>query len=49
MSLQEMMEALDYMRIDSAVKNKKGIAFIAASICIWAAILGIYALPLSQV
>lgn len=48
MSIQEMMEALEYMRIDSAVKNKKGIAFIAASIFIWAAILGIYFLPIPQ-
>lgn len=48
MSLQEMTEALEYMRKDSAIKNKKGIAFIAASIFIWAAILGVYLLPISQ-
>lgn len=34
MSLKEMTEALEYMRNDSAIKNKKGIAFIAASIFI---------------
>ena len=48
MSLKEMTEALEYMRNDSAIKNKKGIAFIAASIFIWAAILGVYLLPIPQ-
>lgn len=48
MILQEMDKALEYMRTDSAVKNKKGIAFIAASILIWAAIFAIYLLPVTQ-
>ena len=36
MSIQEMTEVIEYMREDSAIKNKKGIASIAASIFIWA-------------
>lgn len=35
MNENEMVKALDYMREDSAIRNKRGIAFIGASIIIW--------------
>lgn len=37
-----MVQALEEMRLDSAKKNKKGIAFILASIFVWFAILVIH-------
>lgn len=39
MSKNEMEEAINYMRRDSAVKNKRGIAFIGASIAVWLGVL----------
>lgn len=39
MNKQDMVEAIQYMREDSAAKNKRGIAFIGASIIIWLGIL----------
>lgn len=35
----EMTEAINYMRKDSAMKNKRGIAFIGASIAVWLEVL----------
>lgn len=35
----EMTEAINYMRKDSAMKNKRGIAFIGASIAVWLGVL----------
>lgn len=42
-----MVEMLDKMRIDSARKNKRGIAFIIASIFIWFGILLVHCTDLS--
>lgn len=42
-----MVEMLDKMRIDSAQKNKRGIAFIIASIFIWFGILLVHCTDLS--
>lgn len=41
-----MIQALEQMRLDSAKKNKRGIAFILASVFIWAGILIIQRLDL---
>lgn len=46
MTTQEMEKALDEMRIDSAKKNKKGMAFMIASIFIWSGILVIQRMSL---
>lgn len=35
----EMTETINYMRKDSAMKNKRGIAFIGASIAVWLGVL----------
>lgn len=50
MDKNEMTEAINYMRKDSAVKNKKGIAFIGASIPVWLGVLIIQLmdLPIEQ-
>lgn len=39
MNERDMQEAIQSMRQDSAAKNKRGIAFIGASIVIWLGIL----------
>ena len=39
MNEYDMQEAIQSMRQDSAAKNKRGIAFIGASIVIWLGIL----------
>ncbi len=35
----ELEKIIDDLRSDSAIKNKKGIAFISASVFVWAIIL----------
>ena len=46
-NLQELSVILDEMRRDSAIKNKKGIAFIGASIFVWLGILLIHLTTMS--
>lgn len=47
MTTQEMIAVLDEMRTASAVKNKRGMAFILASVFIWAGILVIHLQPIN--
>ena len=42
-----MVEMLDKMRMDSAQKNKRGIAFIIASVFLWFGIFLIHSTDLS--
>lgn len=46
MNENEMTGAINYMRQDAAIKNKKGIAFIGASIPVWLGVLMIQLMDL---
>ena len=48
--LVQLQEMVDYLRRDSAIKNKKGIAFIGASVLVWFGILMVHltALPIQE-
>ena len=42
-----MMKIIDELRLDCAIKQKRGLHIILASIIIWLAIAGIHLLPIS--
>lgn len=48
--LVQLQEMVDYLRRDSAIKNKKGIAFIGTSVLVWFGILMVHltALPIQE-